>query len=113
MRDAFDGIRLAVGKVVTWIDAPRCAGARMRGMEDAVEHRIAQIDISRSHVDLGAQHARAVRKLAPAHAAKQIEIFIDRPFSERAVGAGIGQGAARCPHLVLALVVDIGFARAN
>ena len=57
MGDSLDRIRLAMGEIVARVDAPCRAGARMGGMEDAVEHRIAQIDIARRHVDLGAQHA--------------------------------------------------------
>ena len=64
------------------------AGARMVGVQDAVEHRVAQVDVAGRHVDLGAQHARAVRKFAGAHAAEQVEIFLDRAVAERAVLAG-------------------------
>ena len=77
MGDALDGVRLAVGEIVARINAPGRAGARMLGVQDAVEHRIAQVDVARGHVDLGAQHARAVGKFAGAHAAEQIEIFLD------------------------------------
>ena len=65
------------------------------------------------HVDLGAQHARAVRKFAGAHAAEQVEVFLDAAVAERAVGAGLGQRAARGPHLFLGLVVHIGLAGAD
>ena len=110
---ALDGVRLAVGEIVARIDAPGFAGARMFGVEDAIEHRIAQVDVARAHVDLGAQHARAVRKLAGAHAAEQIEIFLDASPAVRALGAGLGQGAAGEPHLLLGLIVDIGLAGAD
>ncbi len=113
MGDAFDGVRLTVGEIVARINAPGFAGARMLGMQDAVEHRVAQIDIARRHVDLGAQHARAVGKFARAHAAQQIEIFLHAAAAKRAVVARFGQGAARRAHLVLRLVVDIGLAGAD
>ena len=77
MRDALDRVGLAVREIVARIDVPRRAGARMRRVQDAIEHRIAQVDVARRHVDLGAQHARAVRKFAGAHAAEQIEVFLD------------------------------------
>ncbi len=77
MRDAFDGIGLAMGIVVARIDAPLVAGARMMRMQDAVEHGIAQVDVAGGHVDLGPQHARAVLELARPHAAEQVEIFVD------------------------------------
>ena len=85
VRHALDRVRLAVGEVVARIDAPGVAGARMGGVQDAVEHRIAQVDVARRHVDLGAQHAGAVRKLAGAHAAEEIEVLLDRALAERAV----------------------------
>ena len=88
----------------------------MRGwlrVQNAVEHRIAQIDVARRHVDLGAQHARAVRELAGAHAAEQVEILLDAPLAKRAVLARLGQRAAVGAHLLLRLVVDIGLAGAD
>ena len=39
VRDAFDGIGLAVREVVHRIDGPLVAGAMMLGVEDAVHHR--------------------------------------------------------------------------
>ena len=113
MRDALDGVGLAVGEIVARIDAPARAGARMRRVQDAVEHRIAQIDVARGHVDLGTEHARAVRKLARAHAAEQVEVLLDAAVAERAVGPRLGQGAAGETHLLLRLVVDIGLAGAD
>ena len=101
MRDALDRVRLPVGVVVARIDRPFVAGARMGGVQDAIEHGVAQIDVARGHVDLGAQHAGAVRKLAGLHAAKQIEVFLHRAVAERAVLAGFGQRAAREPDLLL------------
>ena len=102
MRDAFDGVGLAMGEIVARIDLPGVAGARMRRMDDAVEHRVAQIDVARRHVDLGAQHARAVGEFAGLHAGEQIEVFLNRAVAERARLARLGQRAAVGPHLVLA-----------
>ena len=110
VRDALDGVRLAVSKIVARINGPRLAGARMLSVQDAIEHRIAQIDVARAHVDLGAQYARTVGKFAGAHAAKEIEIFLDAALPIRAVDAGFGQRAARGPHFFLRLVVHVGLA---
>jgi hypothetical protein len=41
------------------------------GMADAVDGRVAQIDVGRGHVDLGAQHGGAVGKLAVRMSAKR------------------------------------------
>ena len=80
------------------------------GVQDAVEHRVAQVDVARGHVDLGAQHARAVRELAGPHAAEQVEVLLDGAVAERAVPAGLGQRAAVRADLLRRLVVDVGLA---
>ena len=68
--------------------------------------------LPRGHVDLGAQHAGAVRELARPHAAEQVEVLLHAALAERAVLAGLGQRAAVGAHLLLALVVDVGLAGA-
>jgi hypothetical protein len=113
MGDAFDGIRLPMREVVTRIDLPFRAGARMVCMQDAIHHGIAQVDVAGSHVDLGAQHARAVREFTGPHAAEQIEIFLHASVAERTVLARLGQCAAVDAHLGRRLVVDIGLAGAD
>ena len=54
MGHVLDGVCLAMGEIVAWIDGPSRADARMTRMEDAVEHGIAQVDVRRCHVDAGA-----------------------------------------------------------
>ena len=56
LQRVFDRMREGVHR----IDAPRVAGVVVRGPLDAVQRRIAQIDVRAGHVDLGAQHGRAV-----------------------------------------------------
>ena len=102
MGHALDRVRLAVGEIVGGIDAPCLAGARMFGVQNAVEHRVAQIDVARRHVDLGAQHPRAVGELARAHAAEEIEVFLHAAPAPSALAARLGQAcrarlAARPP----------------
>ncbi len=82
-------------------------------MQDAVEHRVAQIDVARSHVDLGAQYPRPVRELAGPHAVEQVKVLGNIALSIRAVAARLGQGAAHRPHLVSREVVDISLAGAD
>ncbi len=113
VRYALDGVGLAMGKVVARINAPLRARARMAGVEDAVEERIAQVDVTGRHVDLGAEHARSIGKLAGPHAAEEIEVLLDRAVAVGAVLPGLGQRAAARADLVLRLVVHIGEAVAN
>src|SRR4029453_15370125 len=88
MSDVLDGVRLAVGEVIARIDAPRSAGARMAGGENAGGHRIAQIDCASGRVDLGSQHARGVRKFTRSHAPQQVEVLFHRSLPPRAVASG-------------------------
>src|SRR5664279_569167 len=113
VRDAFDGVGLAVRVIVTRIDRPGVAGARMGGVQNAIQHGVAQIDIARGHIDFGAQHPGTVGKFASFHAAKQIEIFFYSAVAKRAVLAGLGQRASLVPDFLLRLVVDIGKAGAD
>ena len=110
MRDALDRVGLPVGKVVHRVDAPLVAGAVVVGVEDAVHHRVAQVDVGRGHVDLGAQRARALGELARAHALEQVQVLLHRAVAVGAVLARLGQRAAVLAHLLRAQVVDIGLA---
>ena len=64
--DMLDGVGLAVGEIVGRVDFPALAGARMGGVQDTVERRVAQVDVAARHVDLRAQHPGALREFAPA-----------------------------------------------
>ncbi len=108
--DALDRVRLAVGEVVQRIDAPLVAGPRVGRVQDPVEHRVAQVDVGRGHVDLRPEHPGAVRKLARAHALEQVEALLDRAVAPGAVRARLGEGAAVLADLVGGEVVDVGLA---
>ena len=110
VRDALDGIRLAVREIVHRIDAPFVAGAVMLGVQDAVHDGIAQVEIGRRHVDLGAQGSRAVGKFAGLHALEQIQIFFDRSVAIGAFLAGFGQRAALLADFVADQIADVGLA---
>ena len=79
----------------------------MLGEADAVDRRVAHVDVGRAHVDLGAQDHAAFGVLAGAHLAEQAQRFLDRPVAERGIGAGLGQRAARLARLVGGLLVDV------
>ncbi len=113
MGDVLDGIRLAMGEVIARINAPGCAGARMARVQNAIEHRIAQIDVAGGHIDLGPQHPRPVREFARPHAAEEIEVFLGGSIAPGTIASRLGQGAAGDAHLLLRLVVDISLAGAD
>ncbi len=110
VRDLLDRIRLPMGVVVHRINAPLVAGAVMRSVQDAVHHRVAHVQVGRSHVDLGAQNTRAVGKFARLHALEQVQILFDRTIAIRAVFARLGQRAAVFADLVRGEIVDVGLA---
>ena len=91
VRDALDIIAQAMREVVHRVDAPFVAGVMMRGVANAIEHRIAQPDVRRRHVDLRAQRPRAVGELARFHAREEIEVFFDGAIAKRSVFARIGE----------------------
>ena len=94
VRDAFERVGQRVRVVVHRVDAPRVARAMMRRVPDAVQRRIAHVEVRRRHVDLRPQHVRAVRELARPHPREQIEVLGDRAIAVRAVAARLGQRAA-------------------
>jgi hypothetical protein len=83
------------------------------GMADAIEHGIAQIDVWRSHVDLGPQDMHSVGEFACPHPAKEIQIFIDRSGSVRAIFARLGERPPIFAHLIGRQAIDVGFAFLN
>jgi hypothetical protein len=85
----------------------------MRRFAYPIHHRIAHVDVAGRHVDLRAQHVGAVLELTRAHAAKQIEVFLDRTISKRAVAPGLGERAAIFAHLVGGQAVDVRLALAH
>ena len=74
---------------------------------DAVDRRIAQIDVAGRHVYFCAQHAAAIGELTIAHPRKQIDILCHRTLAMRAVFSGLGQRAAKLAHLFGREIVNI------
>ena len=110
VRDALDGVRLAVGEVVGRVDAPGVARAGVLGVKDPVQDRVAQVDVRGGHVDARAQHPGAVGELAGAHARKEVEALLRGPVAPRTLAAGLGEGPAVLADLVGGEVVHVGLA---
>ena len=79
-------------------------------MPDAVHHRVAQVHVGRAHVDLRAQHVRAVRMFAVAHLGEQAPAFGRSAVAVGGITARLGERAAIRAQLVRRLRVDIGMA---
>ena len=94
MRDALDRVAERVRVVVHRVDRPGVAGVLVLDVLDAVQRRVAQVDVAAGHVDLRAQRACAVGELARAHAAEQVEVLVDAAVAVRA-SCGPARSACR------------------
>jgi hypothetical protein len=107
--DLFERVFDGVGEGVHRVDAPGVAGVVVGGAADAVEGRVAQVDVGRGHVDLGAQHGRAVGH-ARRRASRGSGRGCPRGRGSRKglLDAGFAEVAAVDAHLLGALLVHVG-----
>ena len=113
MGDALQIIADRMGVIVHRVQAPTVAGPVVRGVADAVQGRVPQMDVRRRHVDARPQGAGAVRKLALPHALEQIEVLLHGAI---APGAGLAGPLGHTPvlgHLLRVQVADISLAPAD
>jgi len=82
----------------------------MAGVADAVDCRVAQVDVGARHVDPGTQDVGAFGELAGAHAGEEVEVLLYAAVAIGAVLARLGERAAVGAHLLGRLRVDIGLA---
>ena len=111
MRDVFQRVRDRVRVVVHRIDAPGVARAVVMRVADAVDGRIAQVHVRRTHgifADLRAQDVLAILELARLHGAEQGQRFVARTVAERRILAGLAEIAPVGGHVFGALAVHIG-----
>ncbi len=108
--DALDRVALPVRPVVHRVDAPRVARAVMSDLLDAVHERVAELHVGRAHVDLRAEHVRALVVLAGAHLAEELEALVGGPIAVRAVLAWLVEVAARGADVLFAPAVDVRLA---
>ena len=94
-------------KGVHRINAPLASGRLMLSKANAVDRRVSQIHVGRSHVDLRTQNHGALRVLPGLHLAENPEVLFGRAAAEGRILAGLLQGAAVFAHLVRALLVYV------
>ena len=82
-------------------------------MQDAIHHRVAQIQIPAAHVDFGAEHVAALREFARAHVLEQLQIMVHRAFAIGAFTARLGERATMRANFVSAQAVHISFPGTN
>src|SRR6185312_9157910 len=97
-------------KGVHRVDAPFVSGVVVRGAADAVDGRVAQVDVGAGHVDPGVQHHGAVFMPAIAHLAIARQVLGRRAVAERAVHTGLAEVAAVDAHGLGRLFVHVGVA---
>ena len=113
MGDPLDVIGLSVGPVVGWIDGPGIARTVVGFAPDAVEHRVAHVQVRGGHFNLRPERAGAVRELSGPHPFEEIQIFLHGAVPVRAFASGRGQGAAAFADFLGGLVADEGLAFAD
>ena len=80
----------------------------VRNMADAVQHRVAEMDIGRRHVDLRAQAPFAVGVLPVAHLVEDLEVAFGRGVARRRRAAGLLRHAAILLPFLLAEIAAVG-----
>ena len=108
MRDALDRVLDRMSEVIHRVDAPFIPCILMRQMRDPVEDRVPHIDVGRRHIDLRAEHHRAVGILSRLHVPEERQTFLRIPVPVRVVTARLGQRAAVLADLIRAEAADIG-----
>ena len=76
--DALQCVLNGVGEVVHGVNAPLVALPVVAHVVDAIDHRVAHIEVAAGQVDLGAQGHGAVGELPGAHAGKQVQALLHR-----------------------------------
>ena len=107
VRDALQRVLYRVGEVVHREDTPLCALTVMLDISDAVQHRIAHVEVAACEVDLGAQGVAAFLKFAVLHPLKEVEVLLDRPVAPGADG-GVRGVAPVFAELLGGKLADVG-----
>ncbi len=96
-----------VGKVVHGVNAPLVPLAVVVGVIDAVDHRVAHIEVAGGQVDLGPEGHPALLKLAVLHPFKQVQGLLHGPIPVRG-GGGYADGAPVLFELLRGQLAHIG-----
>ena len=111
--DALERVLDGVGEVVHRVAMPGGAGAIVRQVDDAVDDGVAEVDVGRGHVNLGAEAALALGNLTGAHLAEEREALLGGAVAPGGGAAGFGGHAAIGFPLFLGEFADVGLAAAD
>ena len=82
----------------------------MLGVADAVQHRVAHIEVGGGHVDFGAQDVLTVGKLAGPHPAEQVQVFFGGAVAPGTFPSRLRQSAPVLADFVGGETVHVGVA---
>ena len=98
-----------MSKVIHRIDFPLSAGAPVRGLDNSIDYRVAEVHIAVGHVNFSTQHHRSLFKLSIVHAHEKVDVFLNRAITERRINAGSSGSAFLLGNLPTGLLVNIRF----
>ena len=111
--DPFDRIALAVRPIVHRVNAPSVTGSMVMSVHDAIENRIAKIQVGRRHIDLGPQCFGSVWEFPFFHSGKEVQILFDRTIAIWAIATWLRQSSSVLAHLIRIKVANKGDPLAN
>ena len=80
----------------------------MRYLDDAIDDGVAEVHVGVRHVQLGAQHHRALDGLRAVHVLKQPQVLLHGTVAERAGPSGLRGCALLLGNLFRRLLVNVG-----
>ena len=107
MGDALKRVLDGMGEVVHGVDAPLIPLAVVVGEVDAVDHRVAHVEVAAGQIDLGPQGHGTLGELPGAHPAEQVQGLLNRPVPVGG-GGGYADSAPVGLELIRGELADIG-----
>ena len=101
------GVLDGVGEVVHGEDAPLGALAVVLNVADAVEHRVAHVEVAGGQVDLGPEGVLPLGELPVLHPLEEVQVLPHRPVPPGALGGGGGVPPI-LPELLGGELADVG-----
>ena len=105
--DTLEIVALSVSEVIHRIGVPFGACAMMRSMDDAIHHRVAEVHVGISHVELCPEHHRAFYCLGSVHLLEEGEVFLNGSVAIWACLSRCCRRTFLLGNLLRCLLVDI------
>ena len=107
MGDALQSVLNGVGEIVHGVDAPLVPLPVMVHMADAVDHRVAHVEVAGGQVDFGPEGILVVLELPGPHPGEQVEALLNGPIPVGGHGGGV-QVAPVLLELLGGQLTDVG-----